>query len=95
MLAINSSLGPQTTGEAPEDASEIGAVFEGMALATLELDPNAAEVLVRASAVGSLTLTLRPYSATLEPETDDRAGANQTIRLTSRFWKDSYSPGMQ
>jgi pilus assembly protein CpaB len=95
VIAINAQLGPSTTGEATEDPSDASTVFKGMALATLELDPDAAEVLVRAAANGSLTLTLRPPGKDASTGSALRSGANQAIRLTSAFWNENYSSGAE
>ncbi len=94
VLSINAKLGPATTGEAEDDAA-LGDVFTGLAMATLELDPRAAEVLVRAATSGELTLTLCPPVDVAEKALTAHNGANQSIRLTSTFWKDGYSPGLK
>ncbi|MBU1175703.1 MAG: hypothetical protein KKH72_09910, partial [Alphaproteobacteria bacterium] len=75
-------------------AAEAQRVFEGAARATLELDEKAAEVLVGAASAGSLTLTLRATSGFGQAGTEGRSGADQAIRLTSRFWTDNYSPAL-
>ena len=94
VIAINAKLGPSLTGEVNEDPAETTKVFEGLARATLELGPKASEVLVRAAANGPLTLTLRPQGETSPAAYDPQNGANQAIRLTSRFWTDTYSPAL-
>ena len=95
VIALNAKLGPSLTGEVEADPAEAAKVFEGAARATLELSPKASEVLVRAAANGPLTLTLRPQEEQGPAMDDPQHGANQAIRLTSRFWTDTYSPGMQ
>ncbi len=95
VLAINAELGPATTGEANEDLAKIGEVFKGQALATLELNPTAVEVLVRAAASGRLTLVLRPLDDSAEVGSEQRDSTDQSIRLTSAFWTDGYSPGLR
>ena len=92
VIAINSRLGPDTTGEVSEDPTEATQTFEGPVRATLELDPRAAEVLVRAAASGPLTLTLRSDQDVTPGASDARRGANQAIRLTSPFWTSDYTP---
>lgn len=94
VLAINAQLGPETTGEVIDTGAALGDVFSGIALATLELDPQAAEVLVQAAASGTLTLTLRPEGTGRSVDSMGRSGANQSIRLTSPFWVDAYSPAI-
>lgn len=95
VIALNAELGPGTTGEAADDLEDASKVFKGMALATLELDPDAAEVLVRAAANGSLTLTLRPPTDNTTADSERHSGANQAIRLTSAFWSDTYSSAVE
>ncbi len=92
VLAVGDRFGPSTTGDANEDPETANKAFNGTTTAILELDPTAAEVLARATATGSLTLTLRPPESGTASRPTPRNGADQTIRLTSAFWNDSYSP---
>ena len=94
VIALNAKLGPSLTGEVNEDPTDATKVFEGPARATLELGPKASEVLVRSAANGPLTLTLRPQDENGPAAEDPQHGANQAIRLTSRFWTDTYSPAL-
>ena len=82
VLAINADLGLAAEGESAEQQ-----LFSS-ALATLELSPAQAELVVNASIGGILSLVLRPMDE--GPAMSDAALAqqpvNQTIRLTSPFW---------
>lgn len=80
---------PQSEGA---DASEVGEKrptgFANVAIATLELDPRQAEVVINATMVGKLSLVLRP-AREKEPEEDARVrAANEAIRLSSPFWRN-------
>lgn len=83
VLAINSRTGaPQPISDAPPDEPE---VFGERAIATLELGPMEAEVVINAATLGRLSLVLRPAG---EAVVDSPAtlSANQAIRLSSPFW---------
>ncbi len=95
VIAIGDKFGPETTGDASEDPETANKGFAGNATAILELDPTDAEVLVKASTGGDLTLTLRPPDKQDAPRQAVRDGANQAIRLTSAFWSDNYSATLQ
>ncbi len=95
VLAIGSKFGPETTGDANEDPETANKGFAGTTTAILELDPTDAEVLVKATTSGALTLTLRPPDKQDAPRQAVRDGANQAIRLTSAFWNDHYSAAPQ
>ncbi len=90
VLAINARLGA-TDAEAAAATPEESMFADG-ALATLELNPAQAELIINA-ANGNLSLMLRPMADT--PETTDAAqqAVNQTIRLTSPFWLQPTQPG--
>lgn len=85
VLAIDARL-----GEAPgrEDAAAGPSVFEGKAIATLELDPAGAEVLIGAANGGTLSLVLRSLLDFAEDGGDSRHAVNTAIRLTSPFWRN-------
>lgn len=90
VLAINSRFGGGQAGS--EAATPEEAQFTN-ALATLELTPSQAELIVNATTSGMMSLVLRPLA-----DTTDNAGAadqplNQTIRMTSPFWTGSPQPG--
>lgn len=60
VLAINTRLGEVgTTGAATDPANPRAEIFADTAIATLELDPVAAETIINASKVGQLSLSLR------------------------------------
>jgi pilus assembly protein CpaB len=85
VLAINGSLGPTEPAAAEEgDDPAKPEVFEG-GIATLELDPIGAEVMMSATAHGRLTLVLRGMDDARDAE-PIRSSANQAIRLSSPFW---------
>ena len=78
VLAIDARLGEtDPTGAPPE-------VFSNEAIATLELDPVQAEVIIAAATLGTLSLVLRSMQDFAESETI--GAANQAIRMTSPFW---------
>jgi pilus assembly protein CpaB len=90
VLAINARLGASETEAATADASE--RVFAENALATLELDPAQAELIISA-ANGMLSLVLRPTADSKTPADAERQAVNQNIRLTSPFWLAPQQPG--
>ena len=83
VLAIDARLGSPDAQAANANPEE--SVLTGDALATLELDPPQAELLISASN-GQLSLVLRPTADTRAPEDAARRAVNQNIRLTSPFW---------
>jgi pilus assembly protein CpaB len=91
VLAINARLGTPETDTAPADPAET--MFADNALATLELDPAQAELIISA-ANGMLSLVLRPTADDATPSDDAAERAiNQNIRLTSPFWLQPQQPG--
>lgn len=85
VLAINAQLGA-SEGEAATATPQSG-MFADTAIATLELDPSEAELLINATGMGDLSLMLRPIAdATRVPAAGDGA-TNQAIRLSSPFWR--------
>jgi len=85
VLAIDARLGEAPAKEgAPADPT----LFEGKAIATLELDPVASEVLIGAAGGGTLSLVLRSLLDFAEVDPDFRHPVNQAIRLTSPFWSN-------
>lgn len=91
VLAINARLGAPDAQAATANPEE--GVLTGDALATLELDPAQAELLISASN-GQLSLVLRPAADTASPEDAARRAVNQNIRLTSPFWLQPPQPGV-
>lgn len=89
VLAINARLGA-TAGagaggaENADDASS--QVFSDHAIATLELDPAQAQVIINATTLGKLSLMLRPVDDTAGGGTPEDQAANAAIRMTSPFW---------
>ncbi|HEY9010722.1 MAG TPA: Flp pilus assembly protein CpaB [Devosia sp.] len=59
VLAIDARLGETGDTGAPPDPENPNAVFQSKAIATLELDPGQAEVVVNAAQVGTVSLSLR------------------------------------
>lgn len=81
VLAVNAQLGDT----AAPDAAPASAAFANTAIATLELDPSEAQVIINATSIGKLTLMLRPIADAPAGERAD-AAANAAIRLSSPFW---------
>lgn len=90
VLAINARLGGSEADSATATPEE--SMFADGALATLELDPAQAELIINA-ANGSLSLILRPMSDAAQSKDAAQQAVNQTIRLTSPFWLDPIQPG--
>ncbi|MDB5538519.1 MAG: Flp pilus assembly protein CpaB [Devosia sp.] len=89
VLAINTRLGETGTTGAPKDEEDPRAeIFAGEAMATLELDPSQAEVIVNATTIGKLSLVLRPIVDTAEAGKIEERTTNQAIRISSPFWKN-------
>jgi pilus assembly protein CpaB len=88
VLAINARLaGTGTEAEAVEGEPQ-AEVFSDMAIATLELDPTEAEVIINAATLGRLALVLRPtVDIPGAGETEQRA-SNEAIRMSSPFWSN-------
>jgi pilus assembly protein CpaB len=87
VLAINGRL-----GDSPADADAEAEVdnpstqaFANQAIAILALDPAAARVIINATGMGSLSLTLRPASEAAAPPAGTDP-VNAAIRMTSPFW---------
>lgn len=95
VLAINARLAG--AGPAPESA-EIdpqAEVFSDVAIATLELDPVEAEVIINATTMGRLALVLRPAVDIDEPGKVEQRATNEAIRMSSPFWSDNAAGGIQ
>lgn len=87
VLAINARLGETGASGAPADpANPKAEVFVHEAIATLELDPSQAEVIINSTQMGRLSLTLRAMTDAAEKEREAEKAANQAIRLSSKFW---------
>lgn len=87
VLAINARLGNAGANGAPaEPATPSADVFTNQAIATLELDPTQAEVIINATTIGSLVLVLRSATDFAEARKSEQSSTNQAIRITSPFW---------
>lgn len=84
VLAVNSKLGA-SEAEAATASPEEG-MFADAALATLELDPAQAELIINATTSGDLSLVLRPTSDIKDTVNAAQQAINQSIRMTSPFW---------
>lgn len=84
VLAINSRLGAPEAEAATATPEE--SMFTEGALATLELDPSQAELIINAANGGFLSLVLRPTADVSESVNAAQQAINQSIRLTSPFW---------
>ena len=82
VLAINTRLGPTTprparagtgAGSAPENPD----VFSNSAIATLELDPNQAEVIINATTARPPLADAAPPSTTVPPRPSARSEADR------------------
>lgn len=83
VLAINRRLGETGTTGGPEDPDDPRTeVFNGGAIATLELDPSQGEAVINASKVGTLSLALRSI-ADFEPDANEqfRRPTRQAVRM--------------
>lgn len=88
VLAINAQLGGTATTEPAEgEATAPPKVYPDMAMATLELDPAQAEVIVNASQMGKLSLVLRAMEDFADAAAPEPQSANQAIRISSPFWQ--------
>lgn len=87
VLALNARVGELGTTGDQVDRDEIYAeMVEDIVIATLELDPAEAEIIVGATNTGTFALVLRSMADFAQDENLARSGVNQAIRLTSPFW---------
>jgi pilus assembly protein CpaB len=84
VLAINANLGAPDGSAQTADASGKG--FSDQAIATLELNDIQSEVIIKASTMGKLSLTLRSTADTPSAQTAEEQAANAAIRISSPFW---------
>lgn len=84
VLAINANLGAPDGSAQTEDGSNKG--FSDQAIATLELNDTQSEVIIRASTMGKLALTLRSTADTPTAQAAEEQAANAAIRISSPFW---------
>lgn len=94
VLAVNDRLatdgtplpGTSADDEIANDGENRVDLFHNTAIATLELAPDQAEVVINATNAGRLSLVLRPFATTEGGDPPEARTANQTIRMTSPFW---------
>lgn len=84
VLAINANLGAPDGAAQTGDGSGKG--FSDLAIATLELNDTQSEVIIQASTMGKLSLTLRSTADAPTAETAQEQAANAAIRISSPFW---------
>ncbi len=90
VLAINARLGEIGTTGAPQNPDDPRAeMFSDEAIATLELDPTASEVVINATTIGRLSLVLRPTSDAAPSSGPAVYATNEAIRMSSPFWTNS------
>lgn len=83
VLAIGKRLGEKgTTGAPPDSAADPSAqVFDNTTIATLELDPARAQVLVNAALTGKLSLVLRSVADFADTGKGTPVGGTQAIKI--------------
>ena len=85
VIALNAKLSASESDT--EEATPESGVFTDGAIATLELDPAQAELLINATRMGDLSLMLRAITDTARAPTAAESAINQSIRLSSPFWQ--------
>jgi pilus assembly protein CpaB len=86
VLAIDAKLGEAGDGKQSSDSPPTAQGFDKGAIATLELGPTQAQVIINATSMGKLSLMLRPTAEPDEPDVVQERAANAAIRLSSPFW---------
>lgn len=87
VLAINSRLGETGKTGAPADPENPREqMFANQAIATLELSPEQAEVIISASMGGKLSLVLLSMTDFSKAQKVEQRASNTAIRVTSPFW---------
>jgi len=82
-----SSIGCEPCTSLPADPNNPRAeVFANTAIATLELNPTQAELVINATLQGKLSLVLRSITDASDAGKSALSAANQQIRMTSTFW---------
>lgn len=84
VLAINANLGAPDGSAQTADGSGKG--FTDQAIATLELNDTQSEVIIKASTMGKLSLTLRSTADAPSAEAATEQATNAAIRISSPFW---------
>lgn len=87
VLAINARVGELGDTGVQAGREELQAeMLDDNVIATLELDPAEAEIIVGATSRGTFALVLRSMADFKQNKSAMRSGINQNIRLTSPFW---------
>ena len=90
VLAIGARLGEMgTTGAAADTDDPRAEIFSDTAIATLELDPVEAELIINATTQGALALVLRPTVDAAEAGSMEHGATNLAIRISSPFWSNN------
>jgi pilus assembly protein CpaB len=84
VLAINANLGAPDGSAQTQDNGGKG--FSDQGIATLELNDTQSEVIIKASTMGKLSLTLRSNADVPAAQTAEEQAANAAIRISSPFW---------
>lgn len=95
VLAINARLAGGEPAEAADGDDPQAGVFLDTAIATLELDPAEAEVIINATTMGRLALVLRPTADIAESSATERPASNEAIRMSSPFWSNEAGSNLQ
>ena len=95
VLAINAWLGGtrREAATSDEDGKTRPDMFSDVAIATLELRPEQAEVVINATSVGKLALVLRPKTEVAVAGDVTTEALNQAIRISSPFWTNAGNGG--
>jgi pilus assembly protein CpaB len=90
VLAIDDRLGLARSESEGEDEKDDGIeIFSSSAIATLELDPEQAKLIIGATTIGKLSLVLRSSADIASTSSAEQRSLNQSIRVSSPFWTDS------
>jgi pilus assembly protein CpaB len=86
VLAINARLGNSNDASASAEATDPASQVFSSAIATLELNPAQAEVIINATSLGKLSLMLRSNADTTDASAAQERETNAAIRMSSPFW---------
>jgi pilus assembly protein CpaB len=87
VLAIDARLGTTDAAAASKEAADPASqVFSNTAIATLELNPTQAELIINATNLGKLSLMLRSSADADDAAAAQERAANAAIRMSSPFW---------
>src|SRR5262249_30686645 len=85
VLAINANLGaPDGSSQADDGTGAKG--FSDQAIATLALNESQSQVVIQATTMGKLSLTLRSNADTASADAAEERAVNTAIRISSPFW---------